>query len=311
MYQESFLEFLDSEQETVSSRDDALFKARSILSEKEQDRQAGLQQSLQLVIEALQADGGSILALEGADEQYRVLASSKEHCIDQVKNLDSHTIFGNLCRNKNPVLIDEFTSAKWSRLSKQARIRSFISVPLLSEKEGLLLGLVYVYTSPQGVSFSRKDLEFLQQFAKVVTLGCRESLQHNVDIRSDVLQDLLRGGSELYEAESNSFTELVEMSGSQDDAESIERVLQKITACASFKGPVRGNKKKSTCYLTQDNFNRLDQAKEESRELVSKGERNWVSKSRIINISLDLVLQDFEKNLESSFLARCLRRHSG
>jgi len=311
MYQESFLEFLESEPERVSSRDEALFKARSILSEKDRDRQSGLQQSLQLIIEAMQADGGSILALEGSDGQYKVLASSKEHCIDQVKNLDSHTIFGNLCRNKNPVLIDEFTSAKWSRLSEQARIRSFISVPLLSERDGLLLGLVYVYTSPQGITFQRKDLDFLQQFANVVALGCRESLQHNVDIQSDVLHDLLRGGCDLYEAEANSFTELIDNNATQDEAESIERVMQRIAAHASFERPAQGNKKKSTCYLTQENFSRLDHAKKESKELVSKNDRSWVSKSRIINISLDLVLQDFEKNLESSFLARCLKRHRG
>ena len=311
MYQESFLEFLDSEPEKASPREETLFKARSILSERGLDRKAGLQQALELIIEAIQADGGSILAVEGSDEQYRVLASSKEHCIGQVKNLDSHTIFGNLCRNRNPVLIDEFTSAKWSRLSKQARIRSFISVPLLSEKEDRLLGLAYVYTSLEGVTFERRDLEFLQQFANVLTLGCKESLEENIDIQSDVLHDLLRGGSELYESESESFSHLIDYREDRDDAQGIERVLQKLAAQAAFDRPARGNKKKSTCYLTRENFNRLDQAKAESRGLVPKAERCWVSKSRIINISLDLLLQDFEKNLERSVLARCLKRQKG
>ncbi|MCF8038891.1 MAG: hypothetical protein K9K79_06205 [Desulfohalobiaceae bacterium] len=68
-------------------------------------------------------------------------------------------------------------------------------------------------------------------------------------------------------------------------------------------------KKRSSSYLSPENFKALDQAKAECRRLLKKHRENMISKSRITEISLEIMLKDFEINKEKSLLAQKLRKN--
>ena len=68
-------------------------------------------------------------------------------------------------------------------------------------------------------------------------------------------------------------------------------------------------KKRSSSYLSPENFKALDQAKAECRRLLKKHKQNMISKSRITEISLEIMLKDFEINKEKSLLAQKLRKN--
>jgi hypothetical protein len=53
----------------------------------------------------------------------------------------------------------------------------------------------------------------------------------------------------------------------------------------------------------------LDQAKSECRKLLLKSKKSNVSKSRITEIALEIILKDFEMNKEKSLLARKLQEN--
>ena len=171
------------------------------------------------------------------------------------------------------------------------------------------MGLVYAFTKPKGNSFERGDLKLLKNYAQELTMGCTWSLLHKKAQQPDILDELLSGNNEFSTSETSNLHELINLTPEQSDYnKSIERVLPQIEQKSLNKYPVKEVKKKSTCYLTKQNFTRLDQAKEQTRELIAQADRTLASKSHIINISLDLVLQDFEKNSENSFLAQYFKQ---
>lgn len=69
----------------------------------------------------------------------------------------------------------------------------------------------------------------------------------------------------------------------------------------STKVPV---KRKTTHYLSKGMFNQLDRAKVTLREIVPAERRTSVSKSRIVEQALKVVIKDFEIKGENSILAK-------
>ena len=69
-------------------------------------------------------------------------------------------------------------------------------------------------------------------------------------------------------------------------------------------------KKKTTHYLSVEIFAGLDEAKEKIRQIVPPDIKTTVSKSKIVNHALKMILQDFETNGKSSSLVKLLLSNS-
>lgn len=68
----------------------------------------------------------------------------------------------------------------------------------------------------------------------------------------------------------------------------------------------RKAKRKTTHYLREGIFVELDQAKKKIQGQSPEKQRSRVTKSRIVNLALSLVLRDFKKRGERSVLVRGL-----
>ena len=68
-------------------------------------------------------------------------------------------------------------------------------------------------------------------------------------------------------------------------------------------------KKKTTHYLSEEIFDGLDEAKDKIREIVPSDKKTGVSKSKIVNHALTMILQEFEVRGErSSLMQRILKK---
>lgn len=76
------------------------------------------------------------------------------------------------------------------------------------------------------------------------------------------------------------------------------------------KGRRRVTKKRFSSYLSPKNFEALDQAKEECQRILASGKSLRVSKSKITDFSLEIILQDFHQHGKNSILARKLREYA-
>ncbi|WP_045219916.1 hypothetical protein [Desulfonatronum thioautotrophicum] len=75
------------------------------------------------------------------------------------------------------------------------------------------------------------------------------------------------------------------------------------------QGKRRETKKRSSSYLTPQNFESLDRVKRECQRLLKVKKSGQVSKSRITDISLEIILKDFQQHREKSILARKLKEY--
>lgn len=121
--------------------------------------------------------------------------------------------------------------------------------------------------------------------------------------RSDILDDLFQGDEQENDPKLDELLELVAtlgetLAGSRSTADAKEPRQKK-----------KQTKKRSSSYLSPENFQTLDQAKSECRKLLLKSKKSNVSKSRITEIALEIILKDFEMNKEKSLLARKLQEN--
>ncbi len=121
--------------------------------------------------------------------------------------------------------------------------------------------------------------------------------------RSDILDDLFQGDAQENDPKLDELLELVATLG-----ETLAGPHS--TAVAKKQGRAKKKtKRRSSSYLSPENFQTLDQAKAECRKLLLKSKKSNVSKSRITEIALEIILKDFEMNKENSLLARKLQEN--
>jgi len=70
------------------------------------------------------------------------------------------------------------------------------------------------------------------------------------------------------------------------------------------KNPDGDGKKKSTHYLSEEIFADLDDARDKINELVHQRLKSRISKSRIVDQALRMILKDFEEKGEKSHLIK-------
>lgn len=71
----------------------------------------------------------------------------------------------------------------------------------------------------------------------------------------------------------------------------------------------RERKRRSNSYLSPENFTALEQVKAECQQILAETSSSRVSKSRITDISLEVILKDFQQHREKSILARKLKEY--
>lgn len=118
----------------------------------------------------------------------------------------------------------------------------------------------------------------------------------------DVLQHVL------LDAEQDDDPELQELMAFIDDMRDSFQPPRK-KAAKRQKGKRRETKKRSSSYLTPKNFEALGRVKQECRRLLDTDNVARVSKSRITDISLEIILKDFQQHGEKSILARKLKEY--
>lgn len=119
--------------------------------------------------------------------------------------------------------------------------------------------------------------------------------------QSDILDDLFQGDAQENDPKLDELLELVANLG-ETFAGPHGSAGPKQTS-----GKGKQTKKRSSSYLSPENFQTLDQAKSECRKLLVKDKKANVSKSRITEIALEIILKDFEMNKEKSLLAQKLQ----
>jgi len=118
----------------------------------------------------------------------------------------------------------------------------------------------------------------------------------------DIMNAILKG-SEDGGPEASSIEKLVHRRGKTERAK--HPPAEKTSARQHpRKTPDSENKKKSTHYLSEEIFEDLDTARDKINELVQQRLKSRISKSRIVDQALRMILKDFEKKGEKSPLIK-------
>ena len=119
--------------------------------------------------------------------------------------------------------------------------------------------------------------------------------------KHDIMDALLKGASEDAAQEASSLAKLIHRASETAN----DKHPAKSSSCPDPKNPPVGDsKKKSTHYLSEEIFDDLDDARDKINELVHKRLKSRVSKSRIVDQALRMILKDFEEKGEKSHLIK-------
>lgn len=120
--------------------------------------------------------------------------------------------------------------------------------------------------------------------------------------KNDIMDDLLKGTSEDAEHEASSLAKLIHRA---EKASPATHPPESRSCPDPKKAPPSGDsKKKSTHYLSGEIFADLDDAKDKINELVHPRLKSRVSKSRIVDQALRMILKEFEEKGEKSHLIK-------
>jgi len=117
----------------------------------------------------------------------------------------------------------------------------------------------------------------------------------------DIMDDLLKGTSEDAGHEGASLAKLIHRAG---ETTSARRPANSPPSPEPKKSPGSDSKKKSTHYLSEAIFADLDEARDKINELVHQRLKSHVSKSRIVDQALRMILKEFEEKGEKSPLIK-------
>lgn len=117
----------------------------------------------------------------------------------------------------------------------------------------------------------------------------------------DIMDDLLKGASDEAECESASLAKLIHRTGETAHT----NYPAESSSCPDKKKPVSSeSKKKSTHYLSEEIFADLDDARDKINELVHQRLKSRISKSRIVDQALRMILKEFDEKGEKSPLVK-------
>lgn len=119
--------------------------------------------------------------------------------------------------------------------------------------------------------------------------------------KHDIMDALLKGSAEDAAHETSSLTQLIHRTGEKTSAKHSEGSA---SSREKKESPGGDNKKKSTHYLSEEIFADLDDAREKINELVHQRLKSRVSKSRIVDQALRMILKEFEEKGEKSHLIK-------
>ena len=119
--------------------------------------------------------------------------------------------------------------------------------------------------------------------------------------KHDIMDELLKGAAEDSSKETSSLAQLIHRAGA---ATSAKPQSEKTALPDQKKIPGVDNKKKSTHYLSEEIFADLDDARDKINALVHQRVKSRVSKSRIVDQALRMILKDFEEKGEKSPLIK-------
>lgn len=119
--------------------------------------------------------------------------------------------------------------------------------------------------------------------------------------KKDIMDDLLKGSSEDTTHEAASLARLIHRTG---ESSSAKHPAEDSPSRDPKKAPAGDSKKKSTHYLSEEIFADLDDAREKINELVQPRVKSRISKSRIVNQALRMILREFEEKGEKSHLIK-------
>lgn len=121
--------------------------------------------------------------------------------------------------------------------------------------------------------------------------------------KHDIMDALLQGSSEDAADEALSLAKLIHRKGEPEGAK--QPVAGALSPEAEAKkAPGSESKKKSTHYISEEIFEDLDDARDKINELVHPRLKSRISKSRIVDQALRMILKDFEEKGEKSHLIK-------
>lgn len=119
--------------------------------------------------------------------------------------------------------------------------------------------------------------------------------------KHDIMDALLQGSAEDAAAEAPSLAKLIHRTGEPASAKPSVGIP---SSPDRKKKPASDSKKKSTHYLSEDIFADLDEARDKINELMHQRLKSRISKSRIVDQALRMILKDFEEKGEKSPLIK-------
>ncbi len=122
--------------------------------------------------------------------------------------------------------------------------------------------------------------------------------------KRDVLDDLFSGRHENELSEIQQLNELI----FQDLPQIVEEEKKREKKAAKERRTKSRTRKKSTHYLTPENFAQLSSARAKIRQKVPNGMKHKISKSQIVNEAIELVLQDLDAKGDKSILLEKLNK---
>lgn len=122
--------------------------------------------------------------------------------------------------------------------------------------------------------------------------------------KHDIMDAILKG-SEQGGPEVSSLAKLIHRTG---EAASAKRTAESPSGPHQKKAPGCDSKKKSTHYLSEEIFEDLDTARNKINDLVQQRLKSRISKSRIVDQALRMILKDFEEKGEKSHLIKEILR---
>jgi uncharacterized membrane protein YheB (UPF0754 family) len=115
--------------------------------------------------------------------------------------------------------------------------------------------------------------------------------------KRDIMDDLLKGTTESGHADIKDLHKLIHQERLKSKP---GKTKHSATGKAKKKKAGKDNKRKTTHYLSEEIFDDLDEAKEKINALMQKQLKSRVSKSKIVDQALKMILKDFEEKGEKS-----------
>jgi len=114
--------------------------------------------------------------------------------------------------------------------------------------------------------------------------------------KRDIMDDLLKGTSEDAPSEVKSLDKLIHRELGKEQAPAAKSTEK---ATTKKKRP-KASKKKTTYYLSENIYDNLGDARDKINELIHMHLKSRVSKSKIVDQALKMILKDFEEKGEKS-----------